>query len=124
MNLAIARNRRRRPFVGPVLLSLMATTGCGSVAVSPNQPVNISDLASNPGAFDGKPISVTGRVADTRVQGGGRTGLRRIYELSGDSQVITVIAPGSPACRLGATATVDGRFSNRNGLIEATWVAC
>jgi hypothetical protein len=100
-------------------------TGCAALTESPSQAVTVGDLASNGTAFDGKLVTVAGRVADVELRGGSRgSPLKRGFNLTEDSQVVRVVYTVGPTCREGSTATVNGRFSQRNGLVEATWVSC
>ncbi len=100
-------------------------TGCAAFTESPSQAVKVGDLVNNPAAFDGKLVTVAGRVTDVGFRGGGRGArLGRVFNLNDGSQVVKVVSTVGPTCREGSTATVNGRFSQRNGLVEGTWVTC
>jgi hypothetical protein len=115
--------RARRLVAGLLLAALSA--GCAAVTESPSRGVEIADLVSNAAAFDGKVVTVAGQVADVELRGGGLGArLGRVFKLTEGSHVVKVVSTVGPTCRAGSTATVNGRFSQRNGLVDATWVVC
>jgi hypothetical protein len=112
--------RRVRSLVLGLLVS-----GCVTVTESPSRAVKIGDLVSDPAAFDGKLVTVTGRVSAVEFRNGSRgKPLRRVFTLNDESRVVRVVSTAGPTCGEGSVATVNGRFSERNGLVEATWVVC
>jgi hypothetical protein len=104
---------------------LAAVAGCAALEESPSVGVTVGELVNNPAAFDGKFVTVAGQVGDVALHGGGRGArLGRVFNLADDSQAVRVVSTVGPTCRKGSTATVNGRFSQRNGVVEATWVSC
>jgi hypothetical protein len=98
--------------------------GCAIGPQGPSPRVTARDLTASPATFDGKLVSVTGRVARVRLHGGSRSPLRRVLDIEDGAQTIIAVSIGGPACRAGDTAAIEGRFRSRDGVIEASWVTC
>jgi hypothetical protein len=114
----------RRLLAGVLSLGILII-GCTALTESPSQAVRVGDLVGNPAAFNGRFVTVAGQVSDVELRGGGvGARLGRVFNLNDGSQVVKVVSNTGPTCRERSRATVNGRFSQRNGLIEATWVAC
>jgi hypothetical protein len=110
---------------GVVVVGVSAiSTGCGIGPPAPGPRVAVTDLATGGAAYDGKLVTVTGRVTSMRLHGGSRSPLRRVLDIDDRGQAVRVVSTGGPACRAGDTATVEGRFRKRDGVIEASWVTC
>jgi hypothetical protein len=121
---ACSTHRARWPIAGLLLVAAWSA-GCVRIAESPSRAVRIGDLVSNPAAFDGKLVTVVGRVSDVEFRNGSRgKPVRHVFNVTEDSHVVRVVATAGPTCREGSTATVNGRFSQRDGVVDATWVVC
>ncbi len=103
---------------------LCVSTGCAVDPQASSLRVTASDLGAGAATYNGKVVTVTGRVMSARLHGGSRSPLRRVLDIEDGGQTITAVSTGGPACRGGDTATVEGRFKSRDGVIEASWVTC
>jgi hypothetical protein len=108
-----------------VLLSILASVLSSGNLIAKGPPkelprlVTVSDLASQPGEFDGHRVVVTGRVQSMEIQTGRRGSeyLMLILEedsppssLSGTVQPVQVYSPTIPKVREGDLALVQGVF--------------
>jgi hypothetical protein len=92
------------------------------------------DIVRNPGAYSGRFVTVRGAMMNVRpdtAAGVGRSP-STIFNLVAGQVHLLVLSPVPPACPIGSTVTVDGRFVPMaqirqqvyTNLIEATLVAC
>jgi hypothetical protein len=83
--------------LGTTLLALLATIGSA-------RAVTVTDLSTNPDAYDGQTVSVTGTV-ELALPAGGESA----YDLRDGTRKITVLSRSTapaPATRLSVTGTV------------------
>jgi hypothetical protein len=69
--------------------------------------VTARELLVTPARFDGRLVTLAGRASNVRLEG--RSG-RYTLLLDDGTQLMTVVAPGAPACQPGQPVTVEGWF--------------
>jgi hypothetical protein len=117
------------PWVFPFLLALIviapvAVAGCASLGQTSSPQITVGQLEGDPAAFDGQLVTVTGQVSNLRLWPGFRSRPKHKFELVEGSQAVSVLWGGWPVCPSGSSATVDGRYRQRDGIITASWVSC
>jgi hypothetical protein len=109
-------------------LAVTGVTVCAPTHAQVREPVTAQELLVSPARFDGRVVTLAGRVSNVRLEV--RSG-RPSYTLLVDdgTQLMTVVAPGGPRCQSGQSVTVEGWFrasrdpSDRSH-IEAISVTC
>jgi hypothetical protein len=105
------------------LLSAVLAVGCVTVTESPSRAVKIANLVSDPTSMaDSSRLLAGSQMSSSATgHGGSRSGAS---STSMTTQVVKVVSKAGPTCGEGSTATVNGRYSQRDGVVEATWVVC
>jgi hypothetical protein len=107
-----------------IVAAAIGVAGCAALGQTAGSPVTIGQLEGDPDAFDGKLVTVSGRVSNLRLWPGFRTHPEHKFELVDGAQKVSVLWAGWPVCRSGSSATVDGRYRQRDDIITASWVNC
>lgn len=94
-----------RSTVAAVLIALLLAAPLAALAAESS-----AQILGDPLAFDGKPVTLYGKVTRlrTRVSPKGETAFT--FVLNDAKGTITVSATGEPACPNGVVATVEGVF--------------
>jgi hypothetical protein len=112
-----------------VLVVLHALAAAGSA-----EEIAAIDIVRNPSAYGGRFVTVRGVMMNVRPDTAG--GVARfpvtIFNLVAGPAQLVILSAVPPACPMGSTVTVDGRFVPMaqirqqvyTNLIEATLVAC
>ncbi len=86
--------------------------------------MSVGDLLDNPSLFDGRLVTLQGRLA--RLQASVTRKGNRVYsfQLSQGGREILVAVPDRPACEVGAFVRVSGRFDGSVRRVDAAAVTC
>ncbi len=92
------------------------------------------DIIRNPSAYTNRYVTVRGSMMNVRpaTTGGIAASTAVVFNLVDGSAILTVLSPVPPACQIGSTVTVDGRFAPTSqlgsrvyaNLLHATLVTC
>jgi hypothetical protein len=109
-----------------LLLSACASTEATSLHVS------VKELLTNPSSFEGKLVTITGRIINGQLRIA-QTGLPTFtFDLDDGTNLIPVIAPTPPSCPPGGTIDVEGWFRGQSQMgpgtgfsrLEAISISC
>ena len=118
-----------RPAAAAVLLLLAVTAApvCGEETAA-------LDIIRNPSSYTNHYVTVRGSMMNVRpaTTGGIAASTAVVFNLVDGSAILTVLSPVPPACQIGSTVTVDGRFAPTSqlgsqvyaNLLHATLVNC
>ena len=101
---------------------LLTTATCilGVVLVAQAAPLSVSGLLADPDRFNGRPVTVSGRMSNLRESVSRRGTRRYTFELSDGIDTLHVISFQKPPCQSGA-ATVEGTFEQARGMVKASY---
>jgi hypothetical protein len=110
-----------------LLLAVTAAPVCGAETAA-------LDIIRNPSAYTSRYVTVRGSMMNVRpaTAGGVAASTAVVFNLVDGPAILTVLSPVRPACRIGSTVTVDGRFTPTSqlgpqvytNLLHATLVNC
>ncbi|MBI4636591.1 MAG: hypothetical protein HY727_09620 [Candidatus Rokubacteria bacterium] len=116
------------------LCSFVFVAGLLLALAVPAWPLDTSpaDIARTPERFDGKVVTLTGKVTNLQTRVSQKGNPYFTFDLSDGAQAVRVFSYGPPPCPAGATATIEGRFQRVKRVgrytfyneIDATTVAC
>jgi hypothetical protein len=114
-------------FLALILLAVLAAPGLGEETAA-------IDIVKNPSAYRDRYLTVRGTMTNVRpaTAGGIAIPIGTVFDLVAGPAILVVLSPVPPACSMGSTVTVDGRFVPMGqvrqqlytNLIEATLVTC
>jgi hypothetical protein len=90
-------------------LAVTGVTACAPTHTQVREPVTAKELLVSPAQFDGRVVTVAGRLSNVRLEV--RSGRPSYTFLVDDgTQLVTVVAPGAPRCQSDQPVTVEGWF--------------
>jgi hypothetical protein len=100
-----------------LLLAATAAPVCGEETAA-------LDIIRNPSAYTSRYVTVRGSIMNVRpaTAGGVAAGTAVVFDLADGPAILTVLSPVRPACRIGSTVTVDGRFMPTSQLGPQTYI--
>jgi hypothetical protein len=101
---------------------LLTTATCilGVVLVAQAAPLSVSGLLADPDRFNGRPVTVSGRMSNLRESVSRRGTRRYTFELSDGIDTVHVISFQKPPCQSGA-ATVEGTFEQVRRMVKVSY---
>src|SRR5258705_3988584 len=98
------RFRSTPAVIALLLLAVLGPNAAWGLDASP------SDIVANPHRYDGQSLTTTGRVTQLRSTVSRRGNPYYWFELRDARSGVTVFSFGTPECREGTQATLEGRF--------------
>jgi len=128
---AASNTSSRSSRMAAAALLLLATTA----SPARGEDVAAMDLIRQPGSYTGRYVTVTGSMTNLRPATGPGAipaGTAVVFNLVDGPAILTVLSPVRPACRIGSTVSVNGRFDPMGqfgqqaypNLLHATVVNC
>lgn len=129
---AASNTSSRASWMAATALLLFAATASPARA----EDVAAMDLIRQPGSYTGRYVTVIGSMINLRPATGPGgaipAGTAVVFNLVDGPAILTVLSPVRPACRIGSTVSVNGRFDPMGqfgqqaypNLLHATVVNC
>jgi len=103
-------------------LMLLTTVTCilGVVLVAQAAPLSVSGLLADPDRFNGRPVTVNGRMSNLRESVSRRGTRRYTFDLGDGIDTVHVISFQKPPCQSGA-AMVEGTFEQVRRMVKVSY---